>query len=382
MAGWCGNNRDYSSLPRCPIKRLGPLAGLLGLCWLWAQAAPSPPPVLASLRPSAIRIGKPFTFVFKGSGFQKGALLVVSGPSPSEGAPEFISSKELRLSATLGPGTPTGDYTIRVKNPDGRVSAARKLKVLPSTGQGSSPAPALTSVAPDSIGHGESVALVFKGSGFQMGAKLSFAGPASGGGRPISGEIPLIFISPAELKADIVSLSTGVPAGKYSLQVKNPDGQTSGTLPLRIVRLPPPSLTSVAPSTITLLEPFSLSFLGSGFRPGAAVQVSSPASSETPLTFVSPAELQASGTLGHDAPTGDFTVRIKNPDGQVSEARALRIEPLPAADAVARSDEHYLLGMMHYSSRNFAKAREEFKKALELYPGHSRARRALERLER
>lgn len=88
--------------------------------------------------------------------------------------------------------------------------------------------PVLNSVTPSAIAIGDTTTLVYQGANFQPGAVIVFNGP-------ISGTASAEFVTTNELHQTGTSpLPATTPPGAYSLQVRNPNGETSGIVALVI----------------------------------------------------------------------------------------------------------------------------------------------------
>jgi hypothetical protein len=165
-----------------------------------------------------------------------------------------------------------------------------------------------TSVAPNTGPTSGGTAITVTGTGFVSGAVVLIDGT------------PATSVSVVS-STSITARTPAKPAGGYSVQVRNPNGQTvntpsgflySGTTP------PPPSgatLTaiSVSPNTGPTSGGTAITVTGTGFVSGAVVLIdgapatSSSVVSSTSITARTPAK-----------PAGGYSVQVRNPNGQTA----------------------------------------------------------------
>jgi hypothetical protein len=181
----------------------------------------------------------------------------------------------------------------------------------------------ITSIAPNPIVAATAAqTLTINGSGFLSGAtvKVSYDTYAS--------TLTVASLTSAKITATI---TTGTTARVWNIQVVNPSGQGSNTVPLQVnAPTPPPAIASVTPSSIagsTQSQP--LTIIGTGFLQGAQVQVSYPGyTAVLPVTSQGSAQLVAAITTGTTART--WSVTVINPSGQASNTVTFTVTaPLP-----------------------------------------------------
>jgi len=86
-----------------------------------------------------------------------------------------------------------------------------------------------------------------------------------------------------------------------------------------------------------------------------------------------------------DAPAGLSRIdRLLGPAPPAAEPKlpAKRSKREPSPDAMRRSEQHYLSGLIYYQKDDFGKAREEWRQALKLVPNNEEALAALQHLDR
>ncbi len=156
--------------------------------------------------------------------------------------------------------------------------------ILPKSTAGSAPAPTVNSVSPNSGSTSGGTSVTVSGSNFVSGAAISFGGVAA---------TSTAFVTSNTLTA----VTPAHPAGTFDLVITNPDGQV-GVLANAFTyaaSVPPPTISSVTPSSGPTSGGTSITISGSGFMIGAnvfvggsqATMISVPSS--TRITAVTPA---------------------------------------------------------------------------------------------
>jgi hypothetical protein len=176
------------------------------------------------------------------------------------------------------------------------------------------PAPRITDIDPDQVLlGGQAFNLSVRGSGFEQGSVVLLDST------PLSTN----FLSAGELSARVPSELLGI-AGDRQVRVRNPGGNRSNSLPLRVIR-PAPALSSLRPSSIEQgSSDFLLSLLGSGFDSTSVALVDG---SAVATTFINRNELRALVPASFAATVGIRLIRIRNGDGQESNPLALEVIP-------------------------------------------------------
>ena len=88
----------------------------------------------------------------------------------------------------------------------------------------------------------------------------------------------------------------------------------------------PPILTSISSGTPLMKGSLAILYInGANFQDGAVLMFSGPMTGEGPLKFLSSILMRWTGTVDVDA--GTYRLRIKNPDGQISNAFTVQVTP-------------------------------------------------------
>jgi hypothetical protein len=271
----------------------------------------TPTPVISGLNPASVPAGGPaFTLSINGSGFVPGAEAQWNRsalPTAVEG------STQLRVSVPANLIAAAGRAVITVINPGNVSSGALNLTINPAV-----PAPAISSLNPNSATAGAALTLTVNGSGFQSGATVEWnRSPA-----------PATFVSAGQLR---VAVPAGLLAnpGNATVVVVNPGNLASAPVTFTINPPAPvkPVISGLNPSSATAGgAAFNLTVNGSGFVQGATVQWNrSPIST----TFTGATQLRAAVPADLIANAGTASVTVVSSGNVPSGAVPFTINPPP-----------------------------------------------------
>lgn len=244
-------------------------------------------PTIASVAPGQISILGGTAMQVSGANFQSQAQAFV-GLSPVTGA-TLVNPGRIDGAAPMGP---IGLADVTVTNPDGQsVTLTNAVRYVV-------PPPTVTSVTPNT-GPGQGGTTVrINGSGFQVGANVSFGGT--------SAPSAVVLTS-----TDIDVVSPVGADGPVNLTIVNPDGQ-SVTANNAFTYVAPPNPVQVTPSSGPTTGGTTITVTGTFFRAGATVKVG--------MNDCMSVSVQMGGTaLTCTTPTGSsgpVAVSVTNPDGQ------------------------------------------------------------------
>jgi hypothetical protein len=257
----------------------------------------TPAPTLTSVSPTSGPTAGGTTITLTGTNFVSGATVRVGGAA----ATSVSVASATRITARTPVGT-AGARDVVVTNPSGQ--AATRAGAFTYTGAASATLTA-TSVSPGTGPTGGGTAITVNGTGFVSGAAILI------GGTPATA---VAFVSSTQLTAR----TPAKPAGGYSVQVRNPNGQTANT-PVGFLYSgtstpPPPSATPTADAVSPRSGPTTggtlITVTGSNFVSGATIKIGGVAA--TGVTFVSSTRLTAR-TPARAA--GGYPVQVFNPNG-------------------------------------------------------------------
>ncbi len=275
------------------------------------DAAPLPPPSVASIDPSEGPEAGGTTITITGADFQDGAIVTVGG-EPATGV-VFVSATVLTavtppLGGAARPLTGTGTTVdVTVINPDKQEAMLADAFTYLAV-----PAPTLISVTPASGPASGGTHVTLTGTGFVSGATVTF------GGAPASG---VVVFGPTMLTAVTPPLDGGagpltVSGTPVDVEVVNPDQQCA-LLQGGFTYVLPPVVDSIDPVVGPTAGGTTVTIYGMSFQDGATVAFGAlPAAgvtwlSDTTLEAVTPA-----------AQAGTVDVVVTNPGGQASTLAA------------------------------------------------------------
>ncbi len=265
------------------------------------------PPKLTSIAPDFGSNAGGTLVTIIGSAFQNGATVSIGGAA----APGVSTKSSTSISATTPAGA-AGAVDVVVTNPDTQTGTLEG-------GFTYVPPPTVTSVAPTSGFPAGGTAVTITGTDFVSGATVTLGGTAATG---------VTFNSSTSLSA---TTPAGV-LGAVDVVVTNPDTQT-GTLAGGFTYVPPPTVTSVAPTSGTTLGGAAVTISGTNFIDGATVTFGGTAA--TGVTVNSSTSITAT-TPVHTAGAAD--VVVTNADTQIGTlAGGFTYVPPPTVTSVAPS---------------------------------------------
>jgi len=254
-----------------------------------------PVPTLNSIYPTTIIAGSlPFFMTVNGANFAPGAVINFNGVAKSttldstQSAFATISTADISTVGTI-------QVTVNNPTPGGGPSAPQPFIITQPT-----VVPNITSVNPATVPAGLPTNFTINGTGFTQGASLDVVG--TGGGYYSTN-----FISSTQLS--IPSFAVG-SVGTFSIYVVDaaPAG-TSTAFNLTSTQPPPPTITSISPTTAQTGSSFTLTINGTNFQPGASVMFNS---GSFAASFTNSTQLTVFISLGGVA-AGTYPISVVNP---------------------------------------------------------------------
>lgn len=220
------------------------------------------------------------------------------------------SSSQISCTVSLS-GAPVGSYDVRVKNADGQIASLATAFTVTTL---ASP-PGITSITPGTGVVGQTlIGVGIVGTGFagpdsvillQGAARLVGAGVSTPNATHIFFNLSLV----------------GAPLGSYSVRVKNADGQSSTLAGAFTVTNPtsPPTVSSVLPAVAMQNTMMGVQIGGSNFTAPDSVYAALGAVRIALGGVSNSGSSQIGATLNlAGAPVGNYSITVKNPDGQSS----------------------------------------------------------------
>jgi hypothetical protein len=234
-------------------------------------AATAAAPAITSISPPSVTAGSvAFELSVNGTGFTPADVVDLNGaPLPTT----WLSATQMNAQITAAQVAAAAQLNIVVSNPGPppQSSNTATLSVVAT--------PVINSLEPSAVIAGSAAfSLTVSGSGFVSGATVKAATTA----------LTTTFLGTTELSA-AVTADLIAAVGQLSITVSNPNGSTSAAKAIPVIAAP--VISSITPSTVSAgSTPFTLVVEGSGFAPGAFVELDG-----TPLatTFIESAELNA-----------------------------------------------------------------------------------------
>jgi hypothetical protein len=281
-------------------------------------------PTVTSTSPSSGDQGGTQTVAVKGTNFESGASVSISGTGVKVNSTSFVSATQLTASITVESGAATGARTVTVTNPD--TTSASLSSGFTVNGK-----PTVTSTSPSSRGQGAtSQNVAVKGTNFQSGANVSF----SGTGITVNSTS---FVSATEVTANI-TIAANASTGARTVTVTNPD-TTSASLSSGFTVNAAPTVESTSPSSRGQgAASQTISIKGKGFVSGASVSFSGAGITVNSTTFSSSTELKANITIEAGAATGARSVTVTNLDaGSNTLAGGFTVNAAPTVESTSPS---------------------------------------------
>ncbi len=250
----------------------------------------TPAPTVTSVAPSSGPVAGGTDVTITGTNFVNGATVAFGGTSAKS---TFVNSTSLTCST---PAHAAGAVDVVVTNPDAQSGTLKGG----FTYAGSTTAPLVTLVSPNSGPVAGATPVTVTGGNFVNGATITFDG---------SSATAVTFVS-----ANSITCATPAhAAGSVNVVVTNPDTQ-SGTLFGGFTytsTAPAPKVTNVSPPSGPVTGGTSVTVTGANFVNGAAIYFAGTAA--TGVSFLSSTSL-ACTTPAHGAGAAD--VAVTNPDAQ------------------------------------------------------------------
>ncbi len=207
-----------------------------------------------------------------------------------------------------------GQFPVVVISPGGQTSAAQNLTVVST--------PVIESLDPATVIAGSpAFTLTVAGSGFVQGAAVKLNGAA----------LPSTFLSAAVLMAQVTAAQVAA-AGQLGVVLTNPNGTASNQQTLTVAQAP--AISSISPASVTAgSAAFTLTVEGSGFAPGAVVELNGAALTTT-LVSSTEVSVQVPAAPVAAAVQLNVTVVAAGPPPQVSNQVALTVVSTPVINSL------------------------------------------------
>ncbi|MGB0065007.1 MAG: IPT/TIG domain-containing protein, partial [Terracidiphilus sp.] len=270
----------------------------------------SAPLSIGNIQPASVQPQGGQTVTLRGSGFQSGATVSIGG---TEATTTFVDANTLTL---VTPALALGEQDVTVTLPSGVTYTAPSLLTV----EAPQSAPVITGFSPTSfviqatVGATTTGTVTILGSGFNVNDTVEINGSP----------VPSEFLDSGDIQATIPASLTGT-SGFISATVIPQNGGSSNTLTLPMVN-PVPILEDNPPITIVPNGTACLNLYGTGFVPGAAIQLNGQSVSTSLNAQGSPAGLEVVSGCVSVGSSGPATLTVLNPSPGGGESNALTID--------------------------------------------------------
>ncbi len=260
----------------------------------------NPAPTLTSISPNSGNRLQTLNVVFTGTNFINGVTTVNVGPDITVNSTNVTSSTSLTANLTIASNAATGAQNFFVTNsgPGGGTSGNQTFTV-------NNPAPALTSISPNSGNRLQTLDVVFTGTNFISGVTSVNVGS------DITVNATNVTSS-TSLTANLTILASAATGVRdFSVTNSGPGGGTSGNQTFTVSN-PAPTLTSISPTSGDRGQTLNVVFSGTNFISGVS-SISFGSDITINSTEVNSAiQLTANITIGSNAATGARNVLVTN----------------------------------------------------------------------
>jgi uncharacterized protein (TIGR03437 family) len=245
------------------------------------------PPTISSLSPTTMMAGQPaFTLTVGGNGFAPGAAVYWNGSLLQT---MFTSPTQLTALVPANLIRAGGTAAVTVES-SGATSNSLDVYIYPT----------VSSLSPASANAGGAAfTLKVNGTGFTSGTVAYWNGS----------QLQITSVSPTQITAFVPAGLITAPGTFPVMVVANSLGSSSiGFTVNPTSQSAPATISSLSPSTVYVGQPsFTLTVNGSGFTPGAAVQMNG---SQLPTTFVNSTQLTATVPASFIMASGTATITV------------------------------------------------------------------------
>jgi hypothetical protein len=266
-----------------------------------------------------------------GNGFVSGASVRLN----RTGNPDIVatgvnvgSSNLITCAISLPANATPGLWNVVVTNADGQSG------MLPAGFRVKTPTPTVTAITPNTQVRGWNVSITnLAGTNFRSGATARFVN-TSAGPDIIATNVVVVSATRITCTFDL----TGATAAPRNVTVANPDSDAGTLVNGFTITSNAPTLTARNVTSGNRGWPVGVTLTGTGFQPGATVQLTRtgyPDIIATGVTVVSPTQITCTFNL-LGAASGTWNILVTNPDGKTSGTLTFAVNsPTPTISASA-----------------------------------------------
>jgi hypothetical protein len=232
-----------------------------------------------------------------GDGFASGSE-VDFGPGITTKFTTFVDAGHLVAHIVVAGDATIGGRDVTVTNPTGASAACAGCFTVNA-------GPSLASVSPSSIGAGGVRTVTMTGANFDASTRVTIPGTGVA--------VTSVTLVDATHLSVGISTAAAAAAGPRDVVVTNADAG-SGTCGGCLSVTPPPTVTSMTPSTLGPGAVRTVTVNGANFASGVKVSFAGSGAAATAVTYVSDSQLQVTVSVASNAAAGQRTVTVTNPD--------------------------------------------------------------------
>jgi hypothetical protein len=232
-----------------------------------------------------------------GDGFVAGSD-VDFGPGITTKFTTFVDAGHLVAHIVVAGDATVGSRDVTVTNPTGAAAACAGCFTVNA-------GPSLASVSPNGIGAGGVRTVTMTGANFDASTRVTIPGTGVA--------VTSVTLVDATHLSVGISTAAAAAAGPRDVVVTNADAG-SGTCGGCLTVTPPPTVTSMTPSTLGPGALRTVTVNGANFANGVKVSFAGSGAAATAVTYVSDSQLQVTVSVASNAAAGQRTVTVTNPD--------------------------------------------------------------------
>jgi hypothetical protein len=220
------------------------------------------------------------------------------GPGITTKFTTFVDAGHLVAHIVVAGDATVGSRDVTVTNPTGAAAACAGCFTVNA-------GPSLASVSPNGVGAGGVRTVTMTGANFDASTRVTIPGTGVA--------VTSVTLVDATHLSVGISTAAAAAAGPRDVVVTNADAG-SGTCSGCLTVTPPPTVTSMTPSTLGPGALRTVTVNGANFANGVKVSFAGPGAAATAVTYVSDSQLQVTVSVASNAAAGPRTVTVTNPD--------------------------------------------------------------------
>jgi hypothetical protein len=261
-------------------------------------SAPPNNPTLTAIGPASGVQGTSVPVTLTGTNFASPATINIAGTGVSATNVTVVSATSITASFAITSAAAIGAHNVSVTTTNGTTATLPFSVTLA--------APTLSSVGPTSGGQGSSVNVTLTGTNFASPASLNIAGTGVTASN--------VTVSSATSITATLVIASGATLGAHNISVTT-SGGTSSSVPFNVTLPPPPTLSSIGPSSGAQGASVNVTLTGTNFIGSASLNISGAGVGASNVAIVSATSITATLTIAATASAGAYSVSVTTPGG-------------------------------------------------------------------